>query len=472
MKYKVLLIQPYYYYNFEYHWIPTNLIFLSSVLYHNGYHPVIIDDRIIERKQTIKLIKEHINDCVAVGISSASGSQLASALEIARFIKSKYKIPVVFGGAHPSALPEITLTEKTVDYVIIGRGENIFCDLCDYLSGVNDKQLNEIPNLYYRGKQGNVIKTDAVYKNISINSLPPLIYFCEDVFNVRKYLNPKTLAINYVTSTGCVGNCSFCYYENSYTYSFFNNDRVISDLERFKELYGIKNISFDDPTFMVNPERIIGLAKLMIQKDLGVKWRANARVDHLSRFTETDLKILKESGCYLLHIGLESGSERILKLMNKNITPNDALLNFERCKNAGIHCRFHIILGMPTETIADLRMTAEMINRMIKIDNHVDYTINFFMPFPGNPLTQLASKHGYIIPKSLDEYTEEFFYLKSLNNGKHRSRVTWVSPWETDPNLTWFTYSQKQEYLKIFRELIPRKNEIVTTNNTIEELYT
>jgi len=472
MRKKIILIQPDHFAYSDHFWMPTNIIFLASALYGRGYYPVIIDDRIMERSSTLSLIEKNVKDSIMVAISTVSGTQLLNALQIARSVKDKYEIPVVFGGAHPSAVPLITMSEKSIDYIVSGRGENIICELCDYISGERNLKPENIPNLYYRGENGDIVKSSAKNELSNLNKLPPLIYFNKDIFDVNEYLNPKTLAVNYATSTGCVGNCTFCYYDPNYNYSFFDNRRVISDLSKFKRKYNIRNISFDDPTFLVSPKRIVDLAKLIIQENLDVKWKANARLDFLMRFSLADLETLKQSGCYLLHVGLESGSERILKLMNKKINVKNSLLRLEDCKKIGIGFSLQFILGIPTETIDDLKMTAALIKRLIKTDSSVDYTINFFMPFPGNDLTRRAVQGGFKIPSSLSEYTKyDLPRFKIVRDEKNNPKKIILSPWKDEVEMPWFTNSFKKEYLKFFRESIPEKKEIVTTGNIIEDLY-
>ena len=299
------------------------------------------------------------------------------------------------------------MTDSNFDFTIVGQGEYAVCDLCDIICGDEHHnklgRYNGIPNLIFRDEGGKTVKSKTRFKRININDMPNLPYFNRNVINLRDYLNPVTKAINYSTSTGCVGRCTFCYWYDEYRYSCFSPQRVISDLKRFKEEFEIRNINFDDPTYFVNPHRVVELSKLMIEEDLQVKWRGNGRVDTLKKLSDKDLEIIKDSGCHVIHIGLESGSNKILKLMNKGIRSEDSLRLMELSKQSGIRFRFHIIMGVPSETLDDLKQTGKLVNNMLERYPDFDYTINFFTPYPGNYLTALAGEYGYRAPQTLDE---------------------------------------------------------------------
>jgi anaerobic magnesium-protoporphyrin IX monomethyl ester cyclase len=472
MKTRVLLVVPNHYHYAEYHWIPGNMVFLASTLRARGYRPRIIDDRVLTREQTFNEIAGEIDETVAVMISTSSGRQLYNALRIAQFVKSNYEVPVVFGGPHPTAEPEITMTEPNIDFVVVGQGEYVVCALCDHIvSSTANTGIEEIPNLFYRDREGGVRKTKARPDRIDIAKMPELPYFDKDVLLMERYINPETRAINYSTSVGCVGRCSFCYWHEDYRYSVFNNQRVIADLKRFKELYDIRNVNFDDPTFFVEQERTMELVRMLIEAGLNVKWRANGRVDLLRNYGREDFEKVRESGCYLIHVGLESASPRVLKLMNKRIDPEDTLRILKMSMATGVRLRFHLLFGIPTEEISDLRTTGELLARLLDIDPDLDYTYGFFTPFPGNRLTRLAGEFGYRPPRTLEEFTRLHVYLYKDLPDDDRVIVKETCAWEEDMEIPWFTESFREEYMKAFREVIPRKDEIMTTDEKTLKIF-
>jgi len=449
-KRKVLLIQPNHYQSFESKWIPTNLVYLASTLIWRGYEPILIDDR-FDRSETLSRIDSNIDDTLLVGISTVTGSQLRNAVALAKHIKLWYslEIPIVFGGAFPSAKPE--LCTQYCDYVIQGQGEYSLTYLCDLI------------------RLGTPPKTPILSpKPVNISNLQPLPYF-NGFINVADYLNPETLAINYATATGCVGSCGFCYWHDSYKYSRLPVDTVLFDLGMMKAIYGIRNINFDDGTFFVGRDRVMAIADGLSKLD--VQWRANARIDALKSFAQKDWNKISESGCHLMHIGLEHGSKRILDMMNKRIVAEDCFDIIDRARLSGIQLRFHILLGNPTETVADLERTGQLLARMLDKDSGLDYTVNFFTPYPGCTMTEIAKQHGYKEPTTLEGFMdlELVNYVNLPTNDREIIKET--SPWRADYIVPWFTDEENERYMEVFRQIIPEVIDMQTTDGNIETVY-
>jgi radical SAM superfamily enzyme YgiQ (UPF0313 family) len=384
---------------------------------------------------------------VLVGVGTATGSQLTNAQDLARWCKEREpSVPVVFGGPFPSAKPDLMLSSPYVDAVVTGQGEWSLLHLCEaFRPGVT---------------QG---------KRVKVADLPPLPYFDDDFIWVEDYLNPDTMAINYATSSGCVGSCGFCYWHESYKYSRFSADRVVGDLSQLVANHGIKNVQFDDGTFFVGRrqtmEVVDGLA------GLGLTWRANARVDTLNAFKLEDWRAIGKAGCHLMHIGLEHTSGRILAMMNKRIKPSHCIVAIRRAKEAGVGLRFHILLGNPTETVKDLEQVGWWLARMLDEDPELDYTVNWFTPYPGCAMTEIAKRQGYREPTTL-----EGFERLELANYVHlpdddRQIIKETSPWAEDYRVPWFTDAQNDRYMETFRRAIPQRDTIETTGGKREEIY-
>jgi anaerobic magnesium-protoporphyrin IX monomethyl ester cyclase len=473
MKKIVLLIYPNYYQYSQWKWIPTGLVFLAAVLKKKGFKPIIIDDR-FSRKETLERIKKHLPKTLLVGISTATGSQLKNARVLMHFIKKQKNVPIVCGGPFPSALPDLLLAQESgVDYVIVGQGEKPLLKLTKaILSGCKQSDLGKIPRLYYHDKKTReIIQSKAKFKRVDINKMPALPYFDREIIDVNRYINPEVRAINYTTSSGCVGNCAFCYWHNSYNYSVFKVKRVINDLKRMKKEFGILNLNFDDPTFFIGRDRVMEIVNGIIKEKLNIAWRGNARIDTLKQFSLSDVRKIHQAGCDVIHVGLEHASAKIISLMGKRINPYDALKLLEYSKKTGIIFRFHLLLANPTEKIKDLKELARFIKKMKKVKDDFDYTINWFTPYPGCRETALAQLFGYIPPRKLDgfEKIELINYIKLPDSD--RQLVLEDNPWKTDYKVPWFSDAYNKKYLKAFRLLIPEKDEFRTTGGKIESQY-
>lgn len=461
MRKKVLLIMPDCIRYSPYQWVPTSLLFLATLLKSKGYSPLIIDGRIESRKHIFKIINQNINESLLIGLYVSCGVQLTNTLQLVQYIKAKKAVPIVVGGPMPSAAPESLLSNINIDYAIADQGEYAICSLCNVLDQDDRSGLDKIPNLWFKHHE-KIIKSKSPSKRIDINNMPPLCYDDKSIIDIGRYINPDTRAINYNTSVGCIGRCGFCFWGENYCYSHFSNDRAISDLKYLVNKYKLRNITFDDPTFFVKRDLTMDLVERIIDEKLNVKWRANGRVDTLNKFSHEDIDLIRKSGCHLIHIGMESGSERILKLMNKNISIEDGLNTIGKFVGKDIHIRFHFILGVPTEELDDIRLTADFIKKVAPIKSDFDYTINIFNPYPGNKLAALAEKHGYTPPKVLEDYAEiemlDFKQKVPDNDG------LLPSIWDIDYELPWFSKEFNRKHRETFHSLIPKLDSIISVD--------
>jgi len=427
-------------------WIPTSHVFLASSLLALGYEPILIDDR-FSRERTLSLLARHLDDALLVGIGTATGSQLRNAQDLARWCKEKRPdVPVVFGGPFPSAKPDLMLESPYVDAVVTGQGEWALPYLCEsFHEGV------------VRGQR------------VNIDNLPPLPYADREFMRVKDYLNPYTVALNFATSSGCVGHCGFCYWHEDYGYSRFSAGRVGRNLELLVDAFGIENVQFDDGTFFVGQKRTMEIVEAIA--GLGIRWRANGRVDTLASFREGDWWRIAEAGCHLIHIGLEHVSGRILALMDKRIDPVGCLPIVRRAKEVGIGVRFHLLLGNPTETVEDLEAVGEWLAQMLEAYPDLDYTCNWFTPYPGCAMTEIAKRHGYREPTTLEgfERLELANYVALPEDDREIIKET--SPWEVDYRVPWFTDEENAEYMQTFRRVIPQRGTIETTGGKRDEIY-
>lgn len=449
--------------------MPTSYVFLASTLIDAGFECVLIDDR-FDRAETLRLIDENLDDALVVLVATATGRMLYNARRLASYVKNNRRdVPICVGGPHASALPELTIQEPNFDYLLTGQAQFTIVDLCRYIKD-GSGCLEEIPNLYYK-KDNTIARIHTMTQRVRIDQMPELPYFDQSFIDVRRYLNPETRAINYMTSQGCVGSCSFCYYPDDYKFGSFDLGRVMSDLRRFKSKYNMRNISFEDPTLFFSRSRIMNLCDHLINENIDCVWRGNARVNTLKKFSVADLQKVREAGCDVIHIGMESGSERILRLMNKNIDISDMRYLLMLSSESGITFRFHLIIGIPTETIDDLKQTAEVLGELRSDYPNFDYTVNVFTPFPGNRLTQLAQQYGYEPPVDLDGYEKLELLNNDLSNANDRTIVKEINVWEHDVAIPWFDASYTKMYFETFRALIPEKKYFKTTGGKLISAY-
>lgn len=384
----------------KWHWMPINMVFLASVLIKEGYNVIIIDERVNPDYEDyfVSLLPE----ALLLGISSSSGYQIKGSLkaaEIAR--KHRPDLLIVWGGAHPSSLPDQTIRDPHVDIVVRGQG---ITPLVALVKAVEcNSGFNGINGLTFcRGGQ---IVANPSSEFLDINTLPPLPL---DLFSIEKYINPQTRALNYTASIGCTGYCTFCFWESAKTHKWqaFETERVLDDLEWLLNKYGIKVIHFLDANFPASEKWIIELCNGILKRKLKFKWNFEGRVDEFNKLSDETFKLCEKAGINAVMLGVESVSSKILNLMNKKITPQELLSLIDRSKSFSFSLILNLMFGIPGETMEDLKITKDFFSESLKINPRLEYQRGIFAPYPSTGLYRLALKYGYRPPQSLVEWQE------------------------------------------------------------------
>lgn len=374
---------------------PLGLLCIASPLLNEG-HKVKLLHLDLEKKPNEYLCTE-IKDFEPdfIGITSAT-PLIRRAYEIASLAKKiNNRIIIIAGGPHPSALPEDVLKESVIDCVIRGEGDLIF-----NLIVKNGLSLS-IPNIYYK-ENGKLIKSQV--QDNYIKDLDILPFPAYERLDIKKYFLPKISSRkeplgNMETSRGCYSQCVFCN-KNIHGYKVRKKStmRVVDEMERMLRI-GFREIHIIDDTFTADEKRAYEICEEIQRRGLNFPWypRGGIRVDRVNLEL---LKIMKKSGCYRIPFGIESGSQRILDVIKKKITLEQAEEAVKLAKTAGLETECYFMIGHPTETEEDLEKS---INFAIKLQpDYVKFAIT--IPLPGTPMFDTMSSKGQIKTRNWDKY--------------------------------------------------------------------
>lgn len=333
-----------------------------------------------------------------VGINMMTAN-FTAARNIAMIVKSiEANIKIVVGGAHPTLDPEGTLTVNEFDYVVRGEGEITLLEL------VEGREPQKILGLSFRrGKLLIHNKRRPFIKDLDILPFPERNSFLNDTSN---------LELGYVaTGRGCPFACAYCASPQLWqrTLRLRSVPNVMAELGYLKANYGAKMIHFIDDTFTASMSRTTELCQQIIAQKLGIQWVCDTRID---RIDEELLSLMKQAGCARVKIGVESGSDQILKKINKAITTEKVRQAVRLIKKCGIPLTVYFMTGFPGETDEDLRKTIDFAREL----NADYYSLSVLAPYYGTEIWKMAEKSG----KKLDKEHWEYFYHQSqemiLNN--------------------------------------------------------
>jgi radical SAM superfamily enzyme YgiQ (UPF0313 family) len=317
-----------------------------------------------------------------VGITAMT-TKFGSVLKTAEIVKKHDSgIPVVCGGPHVTLLPEQTLKSGDIDIVVRGEGEKTFPELINALK--DNSCLKGIKGISFK-HNGDIFHNPDQDFIEDLNALP----FPERgaLMNSRNYTSEDMGMI--MASRGCPFNCSYCCHPWGKRVRSRSVKNVIEEIRMVKEKYGSRQFEFKDDTFTVNKNWVKEFCGQLISDSIKINWGCTTRADFLD---EELVRLMKKAGCNVIKLGIETGSERILKETKKGVT-------FEQMKQAavllnkyGIFWSGYFMIGLPTETEDDIRKTFEFMKQL----NPYYAGLGVYNPFPQTELFEQAAKLGLL----------------------------------------------------------------------------
>jgi len=388
---------------------PLGLLYIGDALKKSGYEVKLLHN---SPQDIIKCAHEVVRDNpLFAGFSVFTAGGIRSTVKMCQEIKRLSDIPIVWGNVHPTMLPEQCLNESYVDIIVFGEGEETVVDLAGALE--KKKMLSDVRGIGYK-ENGKVKFTEArpFIENLDKYRADWSLVDVNTYLEVNPYRDLQRI-IPFVTSRGCPHNCAFCYNQvfNRRKWRAHSVDFVISEVEKLKSEYDIDGIRFWDDNFFVNKRRAFEIAK-----KINLPYFLDARIDYVD---EAFCKKLKETNCEQVLFGLESGSDRILKLMNKGVTVSGTLKAIKNLTETGVDSSAGIIVGYPTETKSEFLETMKLVIQLLEIDRRMEFSTGLYLAFPGTPSYQLAIKCGFKPPQRIEDWD-------ALDRWSYGLDVKWV----------------------------------------------
>ncbi|MFH1894765.1 MAG: radical SAM protein [Patescibacteria group bacterium] len=407
---------------------PFALLTTAAPLLDAGYKVKIIDQR-VDPSWESNLKDELRKTRLYAGTTSMSGTQIRFALQISKIAREYAKeIPIVWGGTHPTILPAQTLENPNIDIVVEGEGEITVLELTKALE--KNKDLKSVSGIHFKKKDGSQISTGPrPFMNLD-EMLPtpwelinPENYIYKD-FYIRDV--KRTMDIGQ-TSRGCPYSCGYC--SSSAIRRYWRPmsakkavERIINDVRRFR----LDSVWIRDDNFFASLERARQICQGMIDAGLNIKWyTSGTRADAINRMTHEQIATFKKAGAEVFKIGAESGSNTILKLINKKCTVEELYAANMKSKKYDIIPAMSFMGGFPTETYDELMQTIECMLRVKKDNPNAQVeSMCIYTPYPQTDLWPLAMKHGLKPPQKLEEWGDWGFH------DFNERRNPWLKPAE------------------------------------------
>ncbi|MFC1558372.1 B12-binding domain-containing radical SAM protein [candidate division KSB1 bacterium] len=366
--------------------VPLGIGYLAGYLVKNDKTVKILDDGIIP--VTDELLDEYVKEIekpYIFGVSCLTAS-IARGHKIAEILKKKFPdCIIIFGGIHPTVLPGETLENPNIDIVVKSEGEEILNELYSKLK--NNEDFSDVKGISFR-KGGEIIHNErAPLPDLNKMSSFPHYLFEK---NIDKY------EFGFIASSrGCPYDCTFCSQRviSGKRFRYFPKEIVIEELDRLINKYNRTYITFMDDSFAINKKRVLELCDLIYEKGFHKKAAFDCQMRG-DKITEDLLVSLKRANFRTLYIGVETGSERLMKIINKGETVQQIIDGVKLAKKWGFSVPSAFLIGLPTETKEE-RNAAYKLAKKMKLD-YVRF--NNATPYPGTKLYEIAKSENRLNP--------------------------------------------------------------------------
>ena len=348
---------------------PLGILYISAYLKKHGLNPKIID------LAGSKDIPEF--DADIIGVTSTTPQypyvqELINELKCERGINAQY----VIGGPHATCSPDSCIEQSKFDTVVVGEGEQSMLSIAkNYplnVPKISTEFINDIDDIPFPDREA-----------IDIHSYK---YFIDD--------EPATTII---TSRGCPYNCAFCSTIWGKKVRTHSANYVIDEIKEIQRL-GFRGIMFFDDILILNKPRLLKICEYLKKEHL--VWRCFVRANVVSREV---LNIMAESGCKEIGVGIESGSQKILDIINKGTTVEQNKNVIKFAKESGIKVKAFLIVGLPGETKETIIETEKFLEEM----QPDDFDITIYCPYPNTPIVN--NPHMYDIKYNETDLRKAWF---------------------------------------------------------------
>ena len=396
--------------------MPLALMAIGSELDPARFEVVLIDARL--DPDAHRTVLRHLDAALCLGVTVLTGAPISDAVELSSKARQvRPDLTIVWGGWHPSMFAGECLKEACVDVSVRGQGEATFADIVERLAA--GRSLDDCAGCTVRLADGS-IRDNPDRPLQQVDGFRTQDY---GLIPVERYFQLKgKRQLDFISSQGCNFRCAFCSDPFVYQRKWVGLEPVRMAL-RLKELwdrYRFDDVNFQDETFFTRRDRVQAMASEIIRSGMKITWAATMRADQGIRLPDDVWQTCKQSGLRRLLIGVESGSNRMLKIIRKDIKIEQVFEVAAKLVQHKLAGYFPFIVGFPDENDDDIEASLECATRLRSMSPDFQTPIYYFKPYPGSQLVIDAVARGFQLPQTLKAWAE-FDYVAGEPG-------PWVSP--------------------------------------------
>ncbi len=432
------------------YWVAVTAAFLRN----NGYRIAVIDsdaDNITPEETASRVcdLKAMISIIIAHGSTPASSTlNMDVSGRICRAIRGSSSCRIALSGIHPTALPERTMKEEEIDFVIEGEGPITIRKLLETLKAKSDV-FSKVEGLWYR-ENGAIKNNPRAPLADNLDEMLPTAAW--DLLPMPKYrshfwhsfdsITKRSPYVSLYTSLGCAFNCSFCCINTLFGkpgIRYRSPERVIDEIGLLVNKYGVRNIKISDELFVFKESHYMKIVDMIIERGYDLNIWAWARVDSIKL---ENLEKMKKAGINWLVLGIESANKDVRKGVNKKINVDNVEGLVKKVRSFDINIVANYMFGLPDDTIESMQ---ETLDQAIEINAEMA-NLYCTMAYPGTRLYEKAIKEGWELPGNWQGYSQHSYDTLPLPT-KHLSAKE-VLKFRDEAFMKYFTNSK---YLELIR---------------------
>lgn len=383
---------------------PFSLLFLHNYLLAYNIQSRIIDLDWQKPDELFEIVKSIEHPIIGV---TAQPHSVLKALDIIRQIKrcNENSIIVVGGNFFTKTHRDVLARFKEVDVVVRDEGEITFYELVNAIQG--KKSFDNIEGITYRNNdsiiENKTRKPESAIEKFALkyDKLDITNRFKEGIL-MRNYEKENYRSFPVFIGRGCSRRCVFCEY-NQFKYRVRKIPDILQEIDYLLKNFNADYFAFADPSFCERQNFVREFCEVLIERYPGIKWSCEARMD-----TPSDiLELMAKAGCISLDFGLESGSEKVLKAIKKDIDLNKTVEFVKSCHSLGIRTHMFLLVSLPEETEEDAMLTMKKCGELSKYVTSMSLAVTQILP--GTELESIAFKKG-ILARDFSYYDEQYYH--------------------------------------------------------------
>ena len=383
---------------------PLSVLSLAAVL--EGREDYTIVDGNLDPHPTetiLSILREESVEMLAVSVMP--GPQTRSAVESCLEFRAQFpRVPIAWGGYFATNYTDAALNADYVDFAVRGQGEETFLELIEAVRG--NRSLESVQGLSFKDSDG------GHHHNVGrpMRGLEDFPWYPYHRIPTEKYLLPTFLGRRtavHQASIGCPFRCNFCGVVNfsGSREKMESPARTEAILRHLARNYGVDAVQFYDNNFFMREDHARELADRLVP--LGMRWWCEARTDIMMRYSDATFEAIRRAGCAMIFFGAESGSNEVLREMNKDLRAEDTLALASRIRRFGIIPEFSIIFGNPQNPERDARQSFQFVKQLKRLNPDAEIVVQHYTPVPQRERMYGGVEDQIKFPTTPDEWATD-----------------------------------------------------------------